>query len=785
MPDSSNVIPPGRHLRPVDSSSGQLVAYRPELQSHPDQDEGIDLLELWRTVLKRKWVVVAIAAIFLVTALLATALTVPVYRSTAIVQINHESAQILGIRDFESGPRSWQGVEAFYTTQYEILRSRALAEAVVRSEGVENHPELTGELRQRSLTGELRALPGTLASFFRRGADAGTQGSTSHNPGVSSDAAVRRAGARLRSRITVSPVRNSRLVNVSVASFDPEFASRMANAVVEEYIRSSMQRRYDAGTEAREFLQEQLQEMRIALERSDQALSDFAQSNRIANLEERLDLASTGLRQLNSQLNDVQSDLVRYSTYREQMQRGQIEFLEPIRNNDNIRRLRTQHQDLSTEYGTLSQRFMEEYPALVELRSRMARLQEQIDEETQSALRAITGRYSNLLAQQEALERAIEEREAGILALNQRSVQYNILRREFETNRELYDGLLQRMKEIGVAAGLRENNIAVVENAMPVRRPFLPNWNRNIGLALLLGMMVGVGLALILEFIDTTIRRTEDLERLTGRPVLGLVPMVRGKDLTDDDRKSVNPDRAVGHYSARHPKSAVSEAFRSLRTSLMFSTPEGMPKTLLITSPGPGDGKTTTAINLATVMAQNGARVLLIDADLRKPRLHRDFAKPQGPGLTNRIARVGGNGANQSAIVPTDVKRLFLMPSGGKAPNPAELLSSARMDKIIEMAGRVFDHIIIDTAPILGLADSMVLSRKVDGVIMVTSAGRTSKDSIRVGVKRMFQVQAPLLGVVLNAVDLQSPDYAYYSSYYYNYDGDTLEEQRKAIGRIA
>ena len=782
MTDSTSKEGSGRHLRPVSSKSAELVPFEPRNTLVEVQD-GLDLLEYWRAIVKRKWVVIAVVAIFLVTSVLTTSLTVPVYRSSVVLQINHETPQILGIRDFEAGPRSWQAVEQFYTTQFEILRGRALAEAVVRREGVENHPELTGQIRQRDLMQEIRSLPSTVRASLRARQQP-VNISTQTSP-QSSEIAVRRAGAILRSRISVTPMRNSRLVHVGVSSFDPEFAARMANAVAEEYIRTSMQRRYDAGTEAREFLQDQLGEMRIALERADQALSDFAQDNRIANLSERLDLSSAGLRRLNAQLNDVQAELVRYGTYRQQIQRGQADFLEPVRSNPTIVRLREQLTELSTEHSTLSQRFMDDYPALVDLRSRMASIEDQIRDEQTAELRAINGRYANLLAQQESLERAIEQAESNILALNQRSVQYNILRREFETNRELYDGLLQRMKEIGVAAGVRENNIAIVENATPIWRPYLPNWSRNLSRALLLGLVAGVALALLLDFLDTTIRRTEDLERLTGKPVLGLIPKVKDRDLKESDRRSLNPDRAVGHFSARHPKSSVSEAFRSLRTSLMFSTPKGMPKTILITSPGPGDGKTTTAINLATVMAQNGARVLMIDADLRKPRLHRDFGKPQSPGLTNRIARVGAGAANQSAIVATDVKRLFLMPSGGKAPNPAELLSSARMNKIIEMAGRVFDYIVIDTAPILGLADSMVLSRQVDGVIMVTSAGRTSKDGIKAGIKRMAQVQAPLLGVVLNSVDLASPDYAYYSAYYYNYDGDKLEDKPKALGKIA
>lgn len=782
--------PTGRHLKPIDNRSGDLVQYDPFQSQSAADDESIDILELWRTIVKRKWVVISVLAIFLVTAILATSLTVPVYRSTAVVQINHETARILGIEDFEAAPRSWQGVEQFYQTQYEILRGRQLAEDVVARLEIYDHPELTGEIRQRSLVSELKALPSRIAAVFR-----GTPETDINRPAVTPEQqrsnAIRRAGAYLRSRIQVTPRPNSRLVNVSVSSFDPAFAAQLANAVVEEYVRSTMQRRYDAGQEAREFLEEQLGEMRIALERADQNLIDFAQDNGVADLQERVEMAKSALRNLNDRLSTTQGDLVQMRAFRSLIENGRGNDIRLVVNDQQIRELEGQRAELSTEYASLSQRFMDDYPAVVELRSRMDEIDAQIAERRETIINDVLAEYRNLEAEVTALQNAINEREAGILGLSQQGVQYNILRRDFETNRELYDGLLQRLKEIGVAAGAQENNIAVIDSALRAGSPYLPNIQRNLGLALLLGLAVGVGLALLLEFLDTTIRRTEDVEKLVGRPVLGLIPMVKLREQRQKTALGQKAnDRAVSHYSEVFPKSAVSEAFRSLRTSLMFSTPQGMPKTILMTSPGPGDGKTTNVINLATVMAQNGSRVLIIDADLRKPRLHRDFSIPHAPGLTNRIAGVHDDGNQSSSIVPTTVEGLFVMPSGNQAPNPAELLSSDRMRKIIAMAARAFDHVIIDTAPILGLADALVLSRSVDGVIMVAGAGKTTKDSIKASTRRLMQVQAPLLGVILNQVDLDSPDYAYYSSYYYNYSSDDSDEAGKgklpkAVGQTA
>jgi len=765
----------GRHLQPVNQQSTALTHYDP-YQATGQDDETIDIRELWNTILKRKWIVISVLAIALVFGLLQVTLTVPTYRATAVVQINHETSRILRIEDFEAAPRSWQGVEQFYQTQYEILRGRELAENVVRRLEVYDHPELTGEIRQRSLSGELRALPYRVRGVFQR-SPSGTPVAMDNE--AAREMGIRRAGAILRSRIQVNPRPNSRLVNVSVSSFDRQFGARLANAVVEEYMRATLQRRYDAGQEAREFLEEQMQDMRIALERSDQALLDFANEHQIADLGQRIEMAGSTLTRLNNQLSEAQSELLQVRTYRQLIRNGDAQSIRPVTRDSRLQDLRNQRASLTTEYASLSQRFQDDYPAIVELQSKMAEIDRQITDRRQEIINDILSEYNQLNAQIDTLEQAIIEREGQILALNQQGVQYNILRREFQTNRELYDGMLQRMREIGVAAGLQENNVAIIDHALPAGRPYLPNTQRNLAMALAIGLALGIGLALMLEFLDNTIRRTEDIEKMVGRPVLGLIPMVKLREQrvkTPLGQKA--NDRAVSHYSELHPKSSVSEAFRSLRTSLMFSTPEGMPRTILVTSPGPGDGKTTNAINLATVMAQNGSKVLLIDADLRKPRMHRDFSIPHAPGLTNRIAGAS-NGDGSSAIVPTTVDGLFVMPSGNHAPNPAELLSSERMRKIISMASRAFDHVILDTAPILGLADSLVLSRAVDGVIMVTAAGQTSKDSIKASVRRLQQVQAPLLGVILNQVDLDSPDYAYYSAYYYNYSGEPETEEKR------
>ena len=781
-----------RFLRPVENQPRNMVPAdnnMATLEAEQRDDETIDLIVLWNAVRKRKWLVLSIVLIALGVGFLQTFLTVPVYRATATIQISPPTSNLLSIQDFEALPRSIAAMDLYRETQFDILRGRQLAENVVRRTGVYDNPELAGEIRQRSLTGEIRALPHRLRRALSSQPE---QTMVEVDPELALERAIRRAGGALRGRINVAPRPNSQLVNISVSSFDPRFAAQMANAVVEEYIRSNMQRRYDAGQEAREFLEDQLNEMRISLERADQALADFAEDNRVADLSQRLEMARTTLRNLNSRQSEANANLVQLRAFREMIDNGRGAEIRAVREDGEIANLRRELNELNSQYASLSQRYQPGFPELVELETRRNEMRQQMAARERAILANVRSEYENISAEVASLETAIQEQEGAILALNQRGVQFNILRREFETNQELYNGMLQRLREIGIASGIQENNIAMIEPAMTAGRPVLPNPQRNISMALALGLAVAVGLALMLEFLDTTIRRVEDVERTANRPVIGLVPAVkasrkRGESLMARRRA----ERAVSHYSEIHPKSSVSEAFRSLRTSLMFSTPEGMPKTLLVTSPGPGDGKTTNAINLATVMAQNGAKVLLIDADLRKPRLHRDFGIPMAPGLTNRIAGVSSKNST-SSIVATTVNGLFIMPAGNQAPNPAELLSSERMRKLVGLAARTFDHVIIDSAPILGLADALILSRMVDGVIMVTASGKTTKTSFRTSVRRMNQVHAPLLGVVLNRVDMESPDYAYYSSYYYNYysdpdqDAPALEDQAgKAAGSTA
>lgn len=761
-------------LQPVVSGNQQLAPYDPLLSAQAQSsEEVISLHELWLVFLKRKWTVIAIALLFLVGAFLSTSLTVPEYRATAMVQISPQLTRVLGFDEFDFSQRAGQLFNEYRSTQLQLLRSTELNQRVVRNASLYEYPELRGEIHQRSVTGELYSLARTLRNSARSALNGAPDHQTPPAGAITADP-VPRAAAILRSRIEVQPIRDTHLVNISVIGFDPRFTAHAANALVAEYVQDALRRRMDSGGDAREFLSSQLADMRITLERSDQALTDFARENQIADLSERVSSQQRALQQLNGRLSEVQRELVRVNAWQSLIDQDRVSSLEPVVTSEAISSLDNRLVEARTQLRQLQSQFSENNPQIRETRQLIAALEEEREQRVIRIVEEIQGRRDSLRAEQTSLARAVRDQEEELLALNERSVQYNILRREFETSRQMHDGLLQRMKEIGVASGAQENNISVIEHARVPGAPFRPNMSRSLLLGLAMGVAVGLGLALMLEFLDRTIRTIEDIERLVDRPVLGMIPLVKMRKAGSMRRKRrpkivEQPEQSISHFSAVHTSSAVSESFRSLRTSLNFSTAQGMPRMLMITSSMVGEGKTTSAINLATVLAQNGSRVLLIDADLRKPRVHREFNRPRSPGLTNRIAAFEAKGDEESAICPTHVPDLFIMPAGSSTPNPAELLSSQRLTKILESCRRLFDHIVIDAPPILGLADSLILSRRVDGVVLVVKAEETTRENFKISMKRLGQVQAPVLGIVLNAVDMDNPQYAYYASYYYNY----------------
>jgi len=380
-----------------------------------------------------------------------------------------------------------------------------------------------------------------------------------------------------------------------------------------------------------------------------------------------------------------------------------------------------------------------------------------LNREATKIVDVLKNRYDQFLEEEQLIADELATQKSVLLDQKDRSVQYNILKREWETNKELYSGLLEKMKELGIAGGMELDNVSIIDNAAVPTGHFHPKISRSLLIASFAGLLFGICLALFLAYLDNSVDTVEKLERVAQVPSLGVVPKIEHDNLDDG--------QSVDLISFQNQANEVSEAFRSVRTSLMYSSPYGSPRSISIASSVPSEGKSVTAVNLALVLAQSESKVLLVDADLRKSRLHSIFSIPSTPGLSEVLT---GN-VDPLPIRKTELPTLDLLPAGNKPPNPAELLGSSRMDDFLSVVKEYYDIVIFDAPPVLGLADSVVLGTKVDGILLVVSAQQVSQEAVRETAKRFRLVRAPVVGAILNQVSADSTAYGYHGRYYFDY----------------
>ncbi len=721
-----------------------------------DLEEEIDLRDYIEVILRRKWLVVGVLFFIFMSTLIFSLSAKKLYRATGTIEVSTESQKVTKFEDVVTeGLRS----QEFIATQVSLLKSTAVADRVIHGINLKDHPIISGDDNHDDsfsigkITADIKA---SIRSIFQK---------DSENVATSTLITERIEDKKLmdffQRNLEVTPNRNSMIINVSFISPDRQLSQDAVNQLMEEFVAWKMDQRMDSSGKARQYLMKQIDRAKIHLEEAEEKQHQFARQAGIVSMDSRLNNVFRQLEDINAALGQAEADLITKETLYEQAVIDGPESLPQVLNSEMINDLKKEHATLQSEYENLIEIFHEDYPDVKAITSRMNSINERITSESVKIFNSIRHEFLSARNRFEVLQKNMEEKKQLALELNERATQYTIMSREVETNKAIYQSLLERAKEIESMAGISPSNIQVVDKASLPIFPAKPNVKRNLLLAIVVGLMAGLGVAFLIEYFSDTITNPDQIMDRFQIPILGVLPL-----------ETISKDYPVEQIFINDPRSSISEAFRTSRVSIQLSGSGSNARCIGITSTTQGEGKTTTASNLAQTFAGAGERVLLIDADLRKPRLHKVFntTTSSGNGLSSFLAGV----VHKDFIVKTNVDNLYLIPSGPIPPNPVELLASDRFSQLLKKSARMFDRIIIDGPPHLGFADVLVLSRKVGGMILVCAIGETTRDGLRHFKKSMHNVQGTILGCIVNKINLSQrygyrSYYKYYKAYHYDY----------------
>ncbi len=703
------------------------------------------LLHYWRILKKRRWTVAATLVIIFALSVITTLNTTRLYQATSKVAIFPESQNVLGFKDFGNSPLDYQ-YDVILETQAAILRSDALAMKVIEAMHLDENPTFAGatgahaenSVRVSSMQPDPARAAGLLGAF--------------------------------RGGLSVQLIPNSRLVQISYTHPDPRLATEIANALVRTFVEENFRTKYESVTQTSVWLSTELADLQMKVQTSEEKLVRYQKDHSILGVDEKQNIVTAKLDELNKELTGAQTDRIqKESNYRLAEAGDPAAFTKTSREGAStmLERLREKEAELNTQYAQATTQFGPGYPKVAELNNQLKQVRTEITTAQTRMQNEIHDEYLAAVQRENLLTTAFEQQKREANRLNESAIEYSVLKRDAEANRQLYQDLLQRLKEAGVSAGLRSSNIRVVDVARTPTYPIKPNVPRNIEIGLLLGLACGIGLAFVLESLDTSIRNMEQVSAISTLPALGTIPLQLSKNGHSRKRLStvsVNIEKSESPALVTYvrPKSEAAEAYRALRTSILLSSFGAPPKVILVTSALPQEGKTTISANSALVLAQRGGRVLLIDADLRRPGIDKLFGLRSRGGLSSVIS--GVDKIDDVIVQFTQVPNLWIMPAGPVPPQPAELLGSSVMKDHITRWRNEFDHIIIDTPPCLSVTDAVVLTPEADRVILVARSGKTTKAALRRACDLLLQVNARIMGIVLNALDLRSGD-----AYYYTY----------------
>jgi succinoglycan biosynthesis transport protein ExoP len=694
---------------------------------------------------KHQWLILSFLLAVVTIVAIATFRMRPVYVATTRIELDRENANILPFQGTDSYD-VLMDLDNYIETQSKILTSETLALQTIRNNGLSARPEFS------SPNGPSEAIAiGSLANQKR----------------------PPELGEFLGS-LSVRRVPNSHLMDVSFESTDPQLAARIVNAHIISYIDQNIRSKFEATTRASVWLTDQLTELKIRVQKAEDARIAYERQNQIWTLDDKQNITSQRLSDINKQLTDAQSERMKKESLYEFAKSGNLDAVPQVQSNTVLTEVFKKRSEVSSEYTDALNQYGPNFPKVQRLQAQLKDFDQSIEKEKKNILAVMESDYREARQRESLLTQALDQQKTETNHMAEKLVEYNILKREAEANKTLYEGLMTKLKETAISQGLRSSNIRVVDPAMIPSTPARPAKARNLALGLVVGLVGGIGLALLREYLDNTVKTPDDVEMLARLPSLAVVPQFTGSNGHAKKRGLLQDFAANGHEKrielvAQHlPKSQMSEAFRALRTSILLSQADHPPQVILVTSALPREGKTTAAANLAVTLAQLGDSTVIVDADLRKPGIGRLLNLGDGKyaGLSSYLA--GVSSLDLVCVPHPAIPNLVVIPTGPLPPNPADLLSSHKLADAIAELRTKFKFIVLDSPPVMAASDAVILSVQTDGVLLVVRSGETPKEAFTRTRDLLNSVKCRILGVVLNAVDASAPDY-YYSYRYYPY----------------
>ena len=737
MPDNDSLSPIERQLPQRISNFTPTTV---ELEAVAGETH-ISLASFWHIIMKRLPTIITATVVVAVLTGIYTYRMRPVYRATSTVDVETTAPQLQTLSEVYRNTPSDDST--FLTTQIQVLQSDSLAWTTLQQLGMDH------------------AAPAPKAAKIP--GESATQIAAARKTALIED---------FKGGLTIEPLKDSRILSVSYESESPELAAAAVNQLINNYIESNFQARNDFTRRASGGMEQQLEDLKAKVEKSQQDLVDYERQNLIINVGEKGTIDDQRLEELNKDYTIAETDRVQKQSLFELAVANESQ-IGTIIEDKTLQHLEEKYDDLKSSYADVLGQYGPNFPKAVRLRDQMTQMQVLLDSARKQAIGKVHNDYLAALTREKMIGEALAKEKTNVNSLNQRMIEYNIKKREFEINQQLYESLLQRLKDATLSASLQVTNVNVIDPASIPATPVRPNRRRNLAAGLMVGLILGVTLAFVQEALDSSVRTTEEAERLVNAPALAVIPAetdgYRRKQMATGPALSTAGPNGVGLAVLKRPSSPMAESFRSLRTSVLLSTAPRPPQTLLVTSAQMGEGKTSTATNLAMSFAQRQGPVLIIDADMRRPSVAKTLGVANEKGLSSFLT--GAHSLDEVLIQYERIPNLWILPAGPRPPDPAELLSSHMMDATLKDLLKRFTQVVIDSPPLLLVTDAVILSAMVDGVILVVASGTTARGALTRAHRILENAGSRVLGMVLNKVDMRFDTYygSYYGSYHQSY----------------